>query len=81
MTEFKKYIRVSVIDTGKGIDKDEIDKIWDKYYKSEKNHTRNKVGTGLGLSIVKNILIKHNYKYGVNSEKGKGTEFYFDVNI
>ena len=81
ITEFKKYIRVSVIDTGKGIDKDEIDKIWDKYYKSEKNHTRNKVGTGLGLSIVKNILIKHNYKYGVNSEKGKGTEFYFDVNI
>jgi len=79
--EHKKYLRVSIKDTGKGIDKEEINKIWDKYYKSEKNHQRNKVGTGLGLSIVKSILIKHNYKYGVNSEKGKGTEFFFDVNI
>lgn len=77
----KKYLRVSIKDTGKGIDKEELNKIWDKYYKSEKNHKRNKIGTGLGLSIVKSILIKHNYKYGVISEKGKGTEFYFDVNI
>lgn len=77
----KKFIRVSVTDTGKGIDKDEIDMIWEKYYKSEKKHQRNKVGTGLGLSIVKSILIKHNYKYGVESKKGKGTKFYFDVNM
>ena len=77
----KSYIRVYIIDTGKGIDKEELDLIWDKYYKNEKNHTRNKVGTGLGLSIVKNILIKHGYNYGVESTKGKGTKFYFDINI
>ena len=77
----KKSIRVSVSDTGKGIDKEEIDMIWEKYYKSEKKHKRNKVGTGLGLSIVKSILIKHNYQYGVESKKGKGTKFYFDVNM
>lgn len=80
--ETKKHtIRVSITDTGKGINKEEIEKIWEKYYKSEKNHQRNKIGTGLGLSIVKNILIKHGYNYGVESKKGKGTKFYFDVNI
>ena len=78
--ENKKYLRVNISDTGKGIKKEEINKIWDKYYSNEKNHKRNKIGTGLGLSIVKNILIKHNFKYGVNSSK-KGTTFYFDINI
>jgi len=79
--ENKGYIRVYVIDTGKGIAESEINLIWDKYYKNEKNHQRNKIGTGLGLSIVKNILIKHNYNYGVISTKGKGSKFYFDINI
>ena len=82
LEEIKKHkIRVSIKDTGKGIDKEEINKIWDKYYKNEKHHQRNKIGTGLGLSIVKSILIKHNYNYGVESTKGKGTTFYFDVNL
>lgn len=79
--ENKGNIRVYVIDTGKGIDEEEINLIWDKYYKNEKNHQRNKVGSGLGLSIVKNILIKHNFNYGVISKKGHGSKFYFDVNI
>lgn len=76
----KKNLRVYVEDTGKGIDKEEIDKIWDKYYKNEKNHQRKKYGTGLGLSIVKNILIKHGFEFGVESMKNKGTKFYFDIN-
>lgn len=81
LEEKKKYIRVSITDTGSGINPEDIDKIWEKYYKSEKNHQRNKIGTGLGLSIVKTILINHGYKYGVKSTKGKGTTFYFDVNL
>ena len=44
-----KDLTIEITDTGKGIDKDEIDLIWDKYYKSKKNHQRNTVGTGLGL--------------------------------
>ena len=56
-----------------------INVIWDKYYKNEKNHQRNKIGTGLGLSICKTILVKHNWNYGVESKKGKGTIFYFDI--
>ena len=70
---------VNIIDNVKGIKKEELNIIWDKYYKNEKNHKRNKVGTGVGLSIVKNILDKHNFKYGVDSKIGKGTTFYFEI--
>lgn len=70
---------VEIIDTGKGIKEGELDFIWDKYYKNDKNHQRNVVGTGIGLSIVKNILERHNFKYGVKSMKNKGTTFYFYV--
>ncbi len=71
--------RIEVEDHGKGIDRADIEHIWDKYYKQEKNHKRNVVGTGLGLSIVKNTLLIHGFKYGVNSEKKKGSTFYFEV--
>ena len=70
---------VEIIDTGKGIKEEDIPFIWDKYYKNEKNHQRNVVGTGLGLSIVKTILENHHFKYGVKSEKNKGTTFYFNI--
>jgi len=72
---------VEVIDTGKGIEADKINYIWDRYYKNEKNHKRDKIGTGLGLSIVKNILEKHNFKYGVNSVINEGTTFFFKVKM
>lgn len=70
---------IMVIDSGKGIDKKEIDHIFDRYYRSKKNHKRYVYGTGLGLSIVKNILLLHNYEYGVTSKKNKGTTFYFKI--
>ena len=72
---------VEIIDTGKGIKKEEIPYIWDKYYKNDKNHQRNVVSTGLGLSIVKEILNKHNFEYGVKSKVGKGSTFYFKINL
>ena len=69
---------VEIKDSGKGIAPNEIKFIWDKYYHSDKKHKRNEYGTGLGLSIVKNILMTHKCKYGVNSSK-KGTTFYFEI--
>lgn len=75
----KESYKVEVTDTGKGIDKEELDFIWEKYYKSDKTHSRLYLGTGIGLSIVKNILVKHNFKYGVHSIKNKGTTFYFEI--
>ena len=75
--ELKKDYLVEIIDTGKGLSKEECNLIWNKYYKNEKNHIRNKVGTGLGLSIVQNILENHHLKYGVKSKINKGSNFYF----
>lgn len=77
--ENKKSYLVEIKDTGKGIKEEELNIIWDKYYKNEKNHRRNKVGTGVGLSIVKNILESHQFKYGVTSTINKGTTFYFEI--
>ena len=79
VTDEKKKVLVEIRDTGKGIDKEEIKYIWNKYYHNEKKHKRNAFGTGLGLSIVKTILDSHNYKYGVKSVKNKGTTFYFEI--
>ncbi len=72
-------ILVEIIDTGCGINSDELPYIWDKYYKNSKTHKRDVVGTGLGLSIVKSILELHKYQYGVKSLKGKGSNFYFII--
>lgn len=70
---------VEIKDTGKGINKDELPYIWDKYYHSNKKHKRNKIGTGIGLAIVKNIFEIHGFEYGVKSIKNKGTTFYFII--
>lgn len=72
-------VRIEVIDTGVGIKKEDIDLIWNKYYKVDKHHKRNKYGNGLGLSIVKSILTSLKYKYGVISKLNKGTKFYFEI--
>lgn len=79
VTKVKSGYQVEVIDTGKGIDEETIKHVWNRYYKTEKKHKRNKVGTGLGLSIVREILEAHGFKYGVKSTLGKGTNFHFVV--
>ncbi len=68
--------RFEVIDSGKGIPADEVDTIWDRYYRSGASHKRPVSGTGLGLSIVKNILLQHDCPFGVISEQGKGSCFW-----
>ena len=72
-------IRVEIIDNGVGIKEENLDLIWDKYYKVDKTHKRNKYGTGLGLSIVKSICVTLNYNYGVISKEHEGTTFYFEI--
>ncbi|MGE4214235.1 MAG: ATP-binding protein [Anaerotignaceae bacterium] len=74
-------VKIEIIDTGEGIEKENIPLIWDRYFKVEKNHKRAKVGTGLGLSIVKNILELHNAAFGVESEVGKGSAFWFEMEV
>lgn len=72
-------VRIEVIDTGRGIEPEELENVWERYYKVDKNHKRAVMGTGLGLSIVKNILKLHNFQYGVSSIPDKGTTFWFEL--
>lgn len=71
--------RVEIIDHGAGIAGEDLPLIFDRYYKVDKTHNRAVTGTGLGLSIVKNILEGHGAVYGVQSELGKGSIFYFEL--
>ena len=72
-------IRIEVIDTGEGVAPENIPYIWDRYYKVDKTHKRATIGTGLGLSIVRSILENHDACYGVESEVGKGSRFWFEL--
>ena len=74
-------VRISVTDTGQGIEPDQIPQIWDRYYKVDKVHRRAMIGTGLGLSIVKGVLELHNATYGVESQVGQGSTFWFELDI
>lgn len=79
VVKHKSFIKVNVIDYGKGISQENINKIWDRYYKSGRKTDRSTFGSGLGLSIVKEIIELHNGKYGVESIEGKKTTFYFEL--
>ncbi len=71
-------IRVSVFNTGKNIPEEDINKIWDKFYKVDKARTREYGGSGVGLSIVKAIMSSHNQSIGVKNFK-EGVEFWFEL--
>lgn len=73
----KAYI--SIKDTGSGIAKENLDKIWDRFYKSDTSRGRDKKGSGLGLSITKEIIQAHNEHIDVISTVGVGTEFIFTL--
>jgi len=72
-------IYVSVKDTGVGIPKESIDKIWNRFYKSDSSRGRDKKGSGLGLAITKEIIQAHSETIDVISTEGVGTEFIFSL--
>lgn len=72
-------IFISVKDSGVGISKDSLPKIWDRFYKADESRGKNKKGTGLGLSIVKEIILAHNENITVTSTEGVGTDFTFSL--
>ncbi|UOO37871.1 HAMP domain-containing histidine kinase [Oscillospiraceae bacterium CM] len=71
--------RFEVQDTGPGIPEAERQHIWERYYRGDKTHKRGIAGTGLGLSIVKGILTAHNAAFGVISDVGSGSTFWFEL--
>lgn len=74
-------VTISVQDFGIGISKEDLELIWNRYYRVDKTHQRSIIGTGLGLSIVKEILDHYGYSYDVESIEGKGSIFSFEIPI
>lgn len=72
-------IFVSVKDTGIGIPRENVKKIWERFYKSDSSRGKDKKGTGLGLAIVKEIVQSHGENIDVISTEGVGTEFIFSL--
>lgn len=75
----KGRIEVTVKDNGIGIDENEMDMVWDRFYKTDKSRSRDKTGTGLGLAIVRNIINEHGQNIWVESKSGEGTSFTFTL--
>ena len=67
-------IFVSVKDSGCGIPKDSLNKIWDRFYKIDSSRGKDRKGTGLGLSIVKHGAILHDARIEIDSEPERGTK-------
>ena len=78
--EEKGTARISVFNTGKQIPKEDIDQIWNKFYKVDKAHTREYGGNGIGLSIVKAIMESFRKEYGVINYNN-GVAFWFEVDV
>ena len=77
--EEKKFVNISIKDTGIGIPKEDIDRIFERFYRVDKARSRTVGGTGLGLAIVKHIIEAHNSKIIVNSKLGEGSIFSFKL--
>ncbi len=69
---------LEITNFGDVIEKENLPHIWERYYRIDKVGNRRVTGTGIGLSIVKEILISHNYKFGVFSSKENGTTFWVE---
>ncbi|HDN86156.1 MAG: hypothetical protein DRP68_01890 [Candidatus Omnitrophota bacterium] len=78
-TKSNSKVTVSVKDTGCGIPKDDLEKIFQEFYRADNPINREVRGTGLGLSLVKRIIELHKEKIWVESEVGKGTTFHFTL--
>lgn len=75
----KKYVTVSVADTGEGIPPEHLNRVFERFYRVDKSRSREKGGTGLGLAIVKHILDGHRTKAVVTSTPNKGSVFSFKL--
>lgn len=72
---------ISVTDTGVGIADEDLARIFERFYKSDRARTRNGGGTGLGLAISRHIVQAHHGRIGVTSREGKGSTFYFTLPV
>lgn len=77
--DFDDKIMIEVSDNGIGIDKKDLPRIFERFFRVDKSRSREQGGTGLGLSIVKHIIEAHNQTINVQSELNEGTTFTFTL--
>ena len=77
LQEVGDKLSISIKDFGCGIPKEDLSKIWTRFYKSDASRGKDKKGTGLGLSITREIIMAHGETIDVTSTPGSGTEFIF----
>jgi two-component system phosphate regulon sensor histidine kinase PhoR len=75
------WMMVSVWDTGIGIPRQEIPRIFERFYKVDRSRNRNAGGTGLGLAIAKHLIEGHGGRLWADSEEGRGSTFYFTLPV
>ena len=79
--QIENRIQISVEDTGIGIASEHLDRLFDRFYRTDKARSRDKGGTGLGLAVVRGILAAHETNILVTSEIGVGSRFYFELPV
>jgi two-component system phosphate regulon sensor histidine kinase PhoR len=74
-SDLEEAVLVTVRDTGIGIPAQEVDRVFERFYKVDRARTRNSGGTGLGLAIVKHLVERHSGRIWVESQEGVGSTF------
>ena len=72
---------VSVIDTGIGISKEDLPRVWERFFQTKEAQGMRKAGFGLGLKIAREIVQRHGGEMGIESELGKGSRFFFHIPV
>ena len=76
----RNKVRVTVFNTGENISKENLSRVWNRFFKADEARNREDGGSGIGLSIVRAIMNNYGNDFGVEN-KGNGVEFYFEADM